>query len=147
MTVRSELFVADHAAALAHADARDAHRAPTPGLESVELAGLDAIDLELLGEVAARAVQYGTGELELQEVDLDRESLFELPPFLREVFVELGRAEDAELAAEVATEWSSSADHEWRPAGALTVVRSIISLVTAATDAEGTVYLWVGATE
>jgi len=145
MTVRSELFVADHAAALAHADARDAHREPTPGLDPVQVAGLDAIDLELLGGVAARAVQFGTGELELQEVDLDRESLFELPAFLREVFIELGRAEDAELAADVATEFANTEDQTLEPAGALTVLRAIISLVTAAANADRTVYLWVGA--
>ena len=104
MPVRSELFVADHTGALARADARDAGREPKALGAALDLTGVDSLDLETLGEIAARAVQYGNGELELQEVDLDRESLFEVPSFLREVLVELGRAEDVELPSEVASE-------------------------------------------
>lgn len=147
MTVRSELFVSDHTGALARADARDAGRDPALGGACLELAGVDALELEVLGEVVARAVQFGTGELELQEVDLDRESLFELPSFLQEVLVELGRAEDAELPADVATEWSADEDLPLTPVTALPLVRSIVALVTAATEAGRTVYLWVGPTE
>jgi len=147
MSVRSELFVADHAGALARAKARDARHEPAPGLVSLDLAGIDALGLEVLGEVAARAVQYGAGELELQEVDLDHESLFELPSFLREVLVELGRTEDAELPADVAKEWAGDEDLPVTPATALPVVTSIVTLVTAAAEAGRTVYLWVGSAE
>lgn len=142
MTARSELFVADHAGALAHADARDAGREPQPG-PALDLPGVTALDLEVLGEIAARAVQFGIGELELEEVDLEHESLLELPPFLREVLVELGRAEDAELPADVAAEWASDEDLELPPATALPLVTSIIALVTGASEAGRNVYLWV----
>jgi len=146
MTVRSELFAADHEGALAHAAARDAGREPAsaPASTRLALAGIDALDLEVLGEIAARAVQYGSGELELQEVDLDRESLVELPSFLCEVLAELGRADDAELPSDVATEWASDEDLPITPTTALPLVNAIIALVTAAATAGRTVYLWVG---
>lgn len=143
MATRSELFVADHADALARADARDSHREPQVELAALELTGVSALDLEVLGEIAARAVQYGAGQLELDEVDLDRESLLELPPFLREVLVELGRAEDVELPAEVAAEWAADEDLGLAPATALPLVTSIVALVTGAVDAGRNVYLWV----
>jgi len=146
MTVRSELFVAEHAGALARADARDAGRepAPVPAADTLALAGIDALDLEVLGEITARAVEYGSGELELQEVDLDRESLVELPPFLCEVLVELGRAEDLELPSDVATEWASDEDLDVTPASALPLVNAIVALVTAASTSGRSVYLWTG---
>ena len=87
MAIRSELFVADHAGALARVDAGDAQRKPERTLASLQLPGVGALDLEVLGEIAARAVHYGTGDVELQEVDLDREFLMEVPRFLREVLV------------------------------------------------------------
>ena len=146
MSVRSELFVADHAGALAHADARDAGREPAPGGASLDLASVDALDLEVLGEVAARAVQYGTGELELQEVDLDRESLFELPPFLLEVLVELGRVEDLALPADVAAQWAADDDLALAADAALPLVTAIVALATRAAEEGSTVYLWTAAT-
>jgi len=142
MTVRSELFVADHRGALARSEARDAGSEPQAGPAALQLAGVTALDLEVLGEIAARAVQYGTGPLELEEVDLDHESLLELPAFLREVLVELGRTEDAEVPGEVAAEWATDDELSLTPAAALAVVRSIIALLTAAADAGRSVYLW-----
>ncbi|QTE28424.1 hypothetical protein [Pengzhenrongella sicca] len=144
MTVRSELFAADHPGALARADARDAGRAPDAGQPAVDLLGVDALDVEQLGTVAARAVQFGTGELELQEVDLDHESLVELPAFLCEVLVELGRAEDLALPGEVAAEWAADDDITLTAAAALPLVSSIIALATAAAAAGTAVYLWAG---
>jgi len=145
MTVRSELFVADHTGALARVEARDAGREPRPGTEALELLGVGAIDLELLGEIAARGVQFGTGPLELEEVDLDHESLLELPSFAREVLVELGRAEDPELAGEVAAEWATDQDLGLTPAAALALVTGIVGLLTGAVESGYSVYLWTAA--
>ena len=142
MTVRSELFVADHTGALARVDARDAGREPKPGPVALELPGVGALDLELLGEIAARGVQFGTGPLELEEVDLDHESLLELPSFLREVLVELGDAEDPELAGEVAAEWATDEDLALTPAAAPTLVTSIVALLSEAAESGCSVYLW-----
>lgn len=142
MTVRSELFVADHSDALARVDARDAGREPKPGTAALDLPGVGAIDLELLGEIAARAVHFGTGPLELEEVDLDHESLLELPSFLREVLVELGTAEDAELPSEVAAEWATDEDLGLTAAAALSKVTAIVALVTGAAESGRAVYLW-----
>ena len=145
MTVRSELFVADHTGALARVEARDAGREPKPGAAALELPGVGAIDLELLGEIAARGVQFGTGPLELEEVDLDHESLLELPSFLREVLVELGTAEDPELPAEVAAEWATDEDLGLTPTTALTLVTAIVELLTGAVESGRSVYLWTAA--
>ncbi len=145
MTVRSELFVADHTAALARVEARDAGHEPRPGTAALELLGVGAIDLELLGEIAARGVQFGTGPLELEEVDLDHESLLELPSFVREVLVELGRAEDHELAGEVAAEWATDQDLGLTPAAALALVTGIVRLLTGAVESGCSVYLWTAA--
>ena len=143
MAIRSELFLADHVGALARVDAGDAQRKPQRALASLQMPGVGAFDLEVLGQIAARAVHYGTGDLELQEVDLDRESLLELPRFLREVLVALGAAEDADLPAEVAAQWASDDDLQLTPGAALSLVQSIVALVTEAADAEFGVYLWL----
>jgi len=142
MAIRSELFVADHAGALARVDAGDAQRKPEHGLASLQMPGVGALDLEVLGEIAARAVHFGSGDVELQEVDLDRESLLELPRFLREVLVELGVTEDADLPAQVAAQWATEDDLQIAPGAALSLVTSIVSLVTEAAEAEFGVYLW-----
>lgn len=145
MTVRSELFVADHTGALAHVAALDAGREPKPGPVALDLPGVSAIDLELLGEIAARAVHFGTGALELEEVDLDHQSLLEVPAFLREVLVELGTAEDPDLPAEVAAEWAIDEELGLTPASALSLVTSIVTLLTGAADSGRSVYLWSAA--
>lgn len=137
----TQLFAATHEGALARSAALDADRA-TDQAHTLELAGLTAPDLEVLGEIAARAVQFGAGDLEPAEVDLEHEQLFQLPAFLREVLVELGASEDAELVGEVAAEWSASEEMDLD--GPLTdLVGQVVELVTEA-EADGTeVYLWV----
>jgi hypothetical protein len=87
-------------------------------------------------------LRFGTGDLELEEVDLDHESLFELPPFLCEVLVELGRAEDPEALADVAAEWARSEEMDSSPDVTQPIVTDLVELVTAASRDGLNVYLW-----
>jgi hypothetical protein len=143
MAVLSEVFAAKHRGALARAEALDAGDDAPDDVPHLELSDVTTLELEALGEIAARTLRFGTGDLELEEVDLDHESLFELPPFLCEVLVELGKAEDPDALAEVAAEWAGSEEMGTTPATAQPIVSDLVELVTAATRDGQNVYLWV----
>jgi hypothetical protein len=144
MARRAQLFVATHAGALARANALDAGEPPQSTTPNVELPDIGALDVELLGEEAARAVRFGHGDLEPAEVDLDHELLYVLPAFLVEVLVELSRSEDPDLLGEVAQAWATSVERDPRsPGDALTQVRSIVGVAVAASQVGRGVYLWV----
>jgi hypothetical protein len=142
MAVLSEVFAAKHKGALARAEALDAGEDAPQEVPHLELSDVTTIELEALGEIAARVLRFGTGDLELEEVDLDHESLFELPPFLCEVLVELGRAEDPEALADVAAEWARSEEMETTPDVTQPIVTDLVELVTAASRDGLDVYLW-----
>ena len=142
MAVLAQLFAATHAEALRRADALDV--GPVPGdVPHVDLPSMSPLDLEMLGEVAARAVHFGAGDLEVAEIDLEHERLFRLPEFLCEVLVELGVAEDPDLPGDVATAWAASEELDLAGQDLLPVVRSVVGLVTQAEAAGLDVYLWV----
>ncbi|MDT0164597.1 hypothetical protein Q9R32_03400 [Actinotalea sp. AC32] len=142
MGVLAELFAGTHAEALARADVLESGAVPPPA-PHLELTTVTPVDLEVLGEIAARAVQFGVGDLEIAEIDLEHESLFRLPPFLCEVLTELGRSEDPETLGEVAEQWAAS-EEMGVPGEDLThVVRGVVDLVSEASEAGQDVYLWV----
>ena len=143
MAVLSEVFAAKHQGALARAEALDTGDDAPDGVPHLELSDVTTLELEALGEVAARTLRFGTGDLELEEVDLDHESLFELPPFLCEVLVELGKAEDPDALADVAAAWAQSEEMDSTPAVTQPVVADLVELVTNATRDGLNVYLWV----
>lgn len=144
MPVLAQLFAADHHQALARAAALDAGQDPAP-TPHVDLPAIEPVDLEVLGEVAARAVRFGSGDLDVAEVDLDHELLFRLPDFLAEVLVAVGQDEDEELPGEVAADWAAGAELEL-PVGELTeVLGSVVGLAIEAQDAGLDLYLWVAA--
>jgi hypothetical protein len=143
MAVLSEVFATKHRGALARAEALDGGGDAPDDVRHLELSDVTTIELEALGEVAARVLRFGTGDLELEEVDLDHESLFELPPFLCEVLVELGRAEDPEALADVAAEWARSEEMDSSPDVTQPIVTDLVELVTAASRDGLNVYLWV----
>lgn len=143
MAVLSEIFATKHRGALARAEALDAGDDAPVGVPHLELSDVTTLELEALGEIAARTLRFGTGDLELEEVDLDHESLFELPPFLCEVLVELGKAEDPEALADVAAAWAQSEEMASTPAVTQPVVADLVELVTNATRDGLNVYLWV----
>jgi hypothetical protein len=143
MAVLSEVFAAKHRGALARAEALDAGDDTPDEVPHVELTDVSTLELEGLGEVAARTLRFGTGDLELEEVDLDHESLFELPPFLCEVLVELGRAEDPEALADVAAAWAQAQELTAPADATRAVVADVVELVTNASRDGLNVYLWV----
>ena len=144
MAVLSEVFATKHRGALARAEALDAGAdVPDEDVPHLELSDVTTLELEVLGEIAARTLRFGTGDLELEEVDLDHESLYELPPFLCEVLVELGKAEDPEALADVAAEWARSEEMGSTPAVTQPVVADLVELVTKASRDGLSVYLWV----
>lgn len=142
MAVLSEVFAAKHRGALARAEALDARDDPADDVPHLELEEVTSLHLELLGEIAARTLRFGTGDLELEEVDLDHETLYELPPFLCEVLMELGRAEDPEALADVAGEWARSDDVEVPADAAQSVLGDLVELVTRASRDGVGVYFW-----
>jgi hypothetical protein len=143
MAVLSEIFAAKHRGALARSEALDAGDDAPEDVPHLELSDVTTLELEVLGEIAARTLRFGTGDLELEEVDLDHESLFELPPFLCEVLVELGKAEDPEALADVAGEWARSEEMGVAADVAQPIVADLVELVTNASREGLSVYLWV----
>lgn len=142
MAATTQLFAATHATAVVRARALESGHATEQAL-AVPLPGLTGPDLEVLGEAAARAVQFGAGELEPTEVDLEHEQLLRLPDFLVEVLVELGASEDPELAADVAAAWAASEETDLGAAELLPLLTAVVELVTEAQDDGSDVYLWV----
>lgn len=140
MGVLAELFVATHAEALERADVLDSGAVPV-SIPHVELTEIAPEDLETLGEVAARRVRFGTGDLEVAEVDLDHESLFRLSSFMVEVLVELARTDDPDAVADVAAAWAEAMEPV--PAADLVpVVRAIADLAVAAQESDRSLHLW-----
>jgi hypothetical protein len=143
MAVLSEIFATTHRGALARAEALDAGADAPEDVPHLELSDVTTLELEVLGEIAARTLRFGTGDLELEEVDLDHESLFELPPFLCEVLVELGKAEDPEAVTDVAAEWARSEEMATTPDVTQPIVADLVELATNAARDGLSVYLWV----
>ena len=141
MAELSELFAADHATALIRTAALDDGETPDAATH-VELTSIGAIELEALGEIAAEVVRFGSGDLELEEVDLDHENLFELPPFLVDLLVELGRTDDEDALGEVAERWAASEEIEATAAELAPVLADIVDLATTASREDLHVYLW-----
>jgi hypothetical protein len=143
MAAVTQLFAGTHAEALARADALDAGEPPGDG---VPLGSVDAIDLETLGEIAARAVRFGSGDLELAEVDLDHETLLRLPPFLCDVLAELTVTEDEEVPGEVAEQWAATDDVGLDGADPEALVRALAAAATRAQREGRDLYLWMPGT-
>lgn len=143
MAVRSQVFAGTHAQALHESASLDAGAA-LPTAPHVELPGLTAYEIELLGEVAAQAVRFGTGDLEMAEVDLEHEQLFRVPPFLVEVLVELGASEDPDAVADVARQWRASEEMDATDEDLEPTLESLVELATNAQEAGHDLYLWVG---
>ncbi|MCL3861768.1 hypothetical protein [Actinotalea sp. K2] len=143
MAVQAELFAATHAAALTRSEAlADGTVTRTTDETHLELEDVGAIELEALGEIVAQAVRFGSGDLELSEVDLDHEALLVLPEFLCEALAELGRTDDPDLPAEVAAEWGLTEEMDSADTDLLPVLSSVVALVMLAEEAGERVYLW-----
>ncbi|WP_182112406.1 MULTISPECIES: hypothetical protein [unclassified Actinotalea] len=142
MSLVSQLFAGTHAEAIARADALDAGDDLDDATSALDVS-LTPVDLEVLGEIAAKAVRFGSGDLEVAEVDLDHELLFRLPPFLCEVLAQLDAPEDADAPGEVAQAWAASEEMDAAGEDLQPLVRSITGLVAAAHESGQNVYLWL----
>src|SRR5665648_1003381 len=141
MSVLAQLFAGTHDEALARADALDSGREPGAALH-LNLRSVTALDLETLGEIAARVVRFGSGDTEPAEIDVEHELLFRLPEFWCEVFAELGSTEDPDALGKVADAWAAT--EEMAGNGDLRrVVRDVVGLAAEAQEAGQGVYLWV----
>ncbi len=137
----SELFAADHASALARATVLDAGDVPDGGA-SVELPGFTPIDFETLGEIAAEVVRFGTGDLELEEVDLDHENLTELPPYLVDLLAEIGRTDEPDALTDIATRWAATGELDSTADELAALLTDIVALATTALREDRGLYLW-----
>ena len=142
MSLVSQLVAGTHAEALARADALDAGDDPDDATSALDVS-LTPVDLEVLGEIAEKAVRFGSGDLEVAEVDLEHEYLFKLPPFLCEVLAELHEPEDADAPGEVAEAWAASEEMDAAGQDLQPLVREITGLVAAAQESGQDVYLWL----
>lgn len=142
MSLVGQLFTGTHAEALARADALEAGDEPDDATSAVD-APVTPVDLEVLGELAAKAVRYGSGDLEVAEVDLDHENLSRLPRFLCEVLAALDEPEDPEAPAEVAAAWAATDEMDAADQDLLPLLREITGLVARAVESGQDVYLWL----
>ncbi|WP_149205144.1 hypothetical protein [Actinotalea subterranea] len=142
MAVLAQLFAATHTQALARADALDAGRDPGAAEPHVGLPGLTALELEVLGEIAARAVRFGTGDLEAADVDLDHDQLQRMPAFWTEVMAELAAPEDPEAPDDVARAWAASEEMGEPDTDLLPRVRAVAALAAQAREAGLDLYVW-----
>lgn len=137
---RSELFTGSAADALRLSGELDTgRRLPDGG--HVTLPALSAFDLECLGEVAARWVSYGSGDLGLTPVD-GGDHVYRLPHLLCEVLTELDATREPATVHQVAREWAEC-DVELDAAAADEVLRAVLGLVAPAHRNHQDVYLWV----
>jgi len=143
MSVLAQLFAGTHTEALARADALDGGREPGAALH-LNLRSVTALDLETLGEIAARVVRFGSGDTEPAEIDVEHELLFRLPEFWCEVFAELGTTEDPDALGEVADAWAATEEMAGRR-DLRGLVRDVVGLVAQAQEAGQGVYLLVQA--
>lgn len=147
MGVLAELFMGTHADALDRARVLDAGEIPSGAVPHVELVEIGPVDLEILGEIVARAVRFGTGDLEVSEIDLAHDNVHGLPPFLTEALaaVATARAEDEDLDADVARDWSREAELDADPGDLEAVLGAIVRLAVRATAEGRGLYLWTRA--
>jgi hypothetical protein len=145
MGVLGELFVGTHAGALERAGVLDAGEIPSGAVPHIELTEISALDLEVLGEVAAREVRYGTGDLEVAEIDLAHDNLYGLPPFLTEVLAAVRESEDEEVLGDIARSWADDAEIDAAPAELEEVLSAIVGLAVTATERGERLYLWTRA--
>lgn len=142
MGVLGELFVGTHAAALERADVLDAGEIPSGAVPHIELTQIGALDLEILGEVAAREVRFGSGDLEVAEIDLAHDNLYGLPAFLTEVLAAVRESEDEDVVGDIARAWVAEAEIDASPAQLEEVLSAIVDLAVRAIERGEGLYLW-----
>ncbi|MBC7292159.1 MAG: hypothetical protein H5T83_12600 [Actinotalea sp.] len=142
MGVLGELFAGAHATALERADVLDAGEIPSGAAPHIELTEIGPVELEALGEVAARAVRFGSGDLEVSEIDLAHDNLYRVPPFFAEVLVALGDSEEEDVVEDVAAQWAAEAEIDASAEDLARVVEAVVAVATRAAERGEDLFLW-----
>ena len=146
MAILTEIFTAPRATALARARAAEDGATPAPLTDLLSTTGITDFELEVLGELVARAVHAEGIECEPDLVDIDVPDLLEIPADVVTALVELSvhDADPAESAdvADIAARWAAAEDMELDPALTPALVRQIVDLAVLAHGRGDGLYLW-----
>lgn len=146
MAILTEIFTAPRATALARARAAEEGATVAPLADLLSTTGITDFEIEMLGELIARAVHAEGIECEPDLVDVDVPDLLEIPADVVAACVELSvhDADPAESAdiADIAARWATAEDMELDPAVTPALVRQIIELAVLAHGRGDGLYLW-----
>lgn len=146
MAILTEIFTAPRATALARARAADEGATPAPLTDLLSTTGITDLEIEVLGELVARAVHAEGIECEPDLVDIDVPDLLEIPADVVTALVELSvhDADPAESAdiTDIAVRWATAEDMELDAAVTPGLVRRIVDLAVLAHGRGDGLYLW-----
>lgn len=146
MAILTEIFTAPRATALARARAAEEGTAPAPLTDLLATTEITDFEIEVLGEIVARAVHAEGIECEPDLVDIDVADLLEIPADVVAALVELAThdgdpAESADVAG-VAAGWATAEDMELDPALTPALLRRIVELAVLAHGRGDGLFLW-----
>ncbi|MDJ0357578.1 hypothetical protein [Paenarthrobacter sp. PH39-S1] len=143
MSTLSEFFIADHRSAVAHAHALDAGKTPPTQLSRLEVPDLTDLDVEILAELAVKAVHATGTDCELGLVDIELDTLFVVPEAVAVVFAELKDLEDQDDVTALAAAWAQTEEMSTTADVTEPVVRALSELASGADeDAMISLYFW-----
>lgn len=146
MAILTEIFTAPRATALARARAAEESATPAPLTDLLSTTGITDLEIEVLGELVARAVHAEGIECEPDLVDIDVADLLEIPADVVAALVELSvhDADPAESAdvADIAAGWATAEDMELDPALTPALLRRIVDLAVIAHGRGDGLFLW-----
>lgn len=146
MAILTEIFTAPRATALTRARAAEEGATPAPLTDLLATTGITDLEIEVLGELVARAVHSEGIECEPDLVDIDVADLLEIPADVVAALVELSvhDADPAESAdvADIAVAWATAEDMELDPALTPALLRQIVDLAVIAHGRGDGLFLW-----
>lgn len=152
MTALAEVFLANHSQALRHGESLDAGKDGTvASSDRIDLGEFTDLEIERLIEIAADAVHAGGIDPTVEMVDVDHESLLEIPSAAARVLAELSSAieqpdgEKLDVIPEVAKAWAEDEDIESEPGVTEPLVRKLVALAVSAASQGASLYLWMSA--
>ena len=146
MAILTEIFTAPRKTALARARAAEDGATPAPLPDLLSTTGITDFEIEVLGEIIARAVHAEGIECEPDLVDIDVPDLLEIPADVVAACVELSvhdadPTESADIDA-IAVQWAKAEDMELDPAVTPALVRRIVELAVIAHGRGDGLFLW-----
>ncbi|HSL38263.1 MAG TPA: hypothetical protein VK883_15700 [Arthrobacter sp.] len=146
MAILTEIFTAPRPTALARARAAEEGATPAPLTDLLSTTGITDLEIEVLGELFARAVHAEGIECEPDLVDIDVPDLLEIPADVVAACVELSvhDADPAESADvdDIAVRWATAEDMELDPAVTPALLRRIVELAVIAHGRGDGLFLW-----